>query len=296
VSSSRIQPHSPTPALLSCPHPAAATTGDSVAFTSVHNGSPLDYGDQVTGKVTLAAQHHLWILTYASSLDRWYILGEIRDQHSGPWTSMPLYLGDGSGDDNGSYFCLAALAVDPTTNTVLNKPPGEANWLTQLPTATADIIAVQLRHGEKNTSANRPPSSCPHLAATITGDSVAFTSVHNGSPLDYGDRVSGKVTLAAQHHLWILAYSPDPRLWYILGDVPNQRRGTWISMPITLGDGSGQDDGSYFCLAALAVDPTSHTILRHQQYAGVPRTQLPTATADIIAVRLRHGERTVTPH
>jgi hypothetical protein len=142
--------------LPSCPKPTSTTSGDHVEFTGVHNDSPMDYGDQVTGRASIAPGHHLWIFAYGPNIERWYLMGEITHVVDGAWTSMPIYLGDGSGEDNGRYFCLGAFAVDPTVEDYLNTKvasfKGESAWITDLPTATASIIAVQLRQA-KNTPA-----------------------------------------------------------------------------------------------------------------------------------------------
>ena len=96
----------------------------------------------------MAAGHHLWLLAYGPNIKRWYLIGEIFHAEEGTWTSMPIYLGDGSGEDNGHYFCLGAFAVDPTVEGYLNAKVvsfrGESPWVTELPSATANIIAVQL--------------------------------------------------------------------------------------------------------------------------------------------------------
>ncbi len=283
-------PPSSGPKPPTCPQPPGGTQGDSVRFDSVRDRGELDYGDQVTGHVTLAPDHHLWIVTYAPAAGRWFTLGGLPDQQNGSWTSMPLYLGDGSGADNGHYFCLAALVVSPDGDREMGQAE-HVGWFTQLPAATAHVITVRLRHGERKTT----PPTCPQPPGGTPGDSVAFTSVHDGSPIDYGDRVTGRVALATGHHLWIMAYGPVVRLWFVFGDIPTPTNGMWTSMPIELGDGSGDDNGRYFCLGAFVLDPSTDADFRRRQSAAgneaVSLTQLPPATAHIIVVQLRHGER-----
>jgi hypothetical protein len=118
---SKTLPRGPKP---DCPGPSMALPpGSAVDITNLKDEDPVDYDvTDVKGTATLAPEHFLWFLVWGPTSEQMYVMGgghPIVD--NGLWTFKELGLGDGSGDDEGKYFCITAMIVNADGNTFFEK-------------------------------------------------------------------------------------------------------------------------------------------------------------------------------
>lgn len=115
-------------------------------------------------------------------------------------------------------------------------------------------------------SAQGPKPDCPGPAKALPpGNAVDITNLKDGDPVDYrATDVWGTVTLAPGNRLWFFGWAPVARRMYILGGGrPEVENGRWTFSQLELGDGSGQDEGKYFCITAMVVDEAEDAFLEN---------------------------------
>ena len=148
----------PTYPVPTCPGPSAPLPGgDTVAFTNLRAGGPVDYGvTPAEGQAALTMGHSLWLLAWASAIGRMYVIsGGPVEVVNGTWRVNGLYLGEGNTNDEGKFFCVTAMIVDAAGAEQLahSAKTGSPMSASELPhIATATTVVVRLRHGTPPTS------------------------------------------------------------------------------------------------------------------------------------------------